>query len=211
MTTVDLAREALVGHRFAEARQRLQDIIDQDSTNADALCECLICDCYYGSEQASADRFEYLTELAATSQNKPQRLNDLELLLSRHFYCRSLLAERRGTTDLSANDWLSKHLYNPEKGVGISVSAILITKNEESCLASCLESLKGCVDEIVVVDTGSTDSTVKIAEKLAPLHGYMIFQRQGMPLLNLQRVSGHFGLMQMSNWMKPANNVLRML
>ena len=171
MTTVDLAREALVGHRFAEARQRLQDIIDQDSTNADALCECLICDCYYGSEQASADRFEYLTELAATSQNKPQRLNDLELLLSRHFYCRSLLAERRGTTDLSANDWLSKHPYNPEKGVGISVSAILITKNEESCLASCLESLKGCVDEIVVVDTGSTDSTVRIAEKFGATIG----------------------------------------
>ena len=91
MTTVDLAREALVGHRFAEARQRLQDIIDQDSTNADALCECLICDCYYGSEQASADRFEYLTELAATSQNKPQRLNDLELLLYRLMHLNNLL------------------------------------------------------------------------------------------------------------------------
>ena len=39
----------------------------------------------------------------------------------------------------------------------------MIVKNEAALLAGCLESVKGIVDEIVVVDTGSTDSTKEIA------------------------------------------------
>ena len=41
----------------------------------------------------------------------------------------------------------------------------MIVKNEEANLRECLESVKGIVDEIVLVDTGSTDSTIKIAEE----------------------------------------------
>jgi glycosyltransferase involved in cell wall biosynthesis len=40
----------------------------------------------------------------------------------------------------------------------------MIVKNEEENLPRCLESVKDIVDEIIIVDTGSTDSTVKIAE-----------------------------------------------
>ena len=39
----------------------------------------------------------------------------------------------------------------------------MIVKNEEQHMEQCLESVKSCVDEIVVVDTGSTDKTVDIA------------------------------------------------
>jgi len=46
----------------------------------------------------------------------------------------------------------------------MKVSIALIVKNEESCLEKCLESVKDA-DEIVVVDTGSTDKTVEIAKK----------------------------------------------
>ncbi|HHV53909.1 MAG TPA: glycosyltransferase [Firmicutes bacterium] len=45
-----------------------------------------------------------------------------------------------------------------------TVSACLIVKNEEQFLGGCLGSLRGVVDEIVVVDTGSTDRTVEIAQ-----------------------------------------------
>ena len=48
-----------------------------------------------------------------------------------------------------------------------TVSAALIVKNEERFLEGCLASLAGQVDEIVVVDTGSTDATIEIAEKRA--------------------------------------------
>lgn len=40
----------------------------------------------------------------------------------------------------------------------------MIVKNEEDTLARCLESVKDIVDEMIIVDTGSIDSTVKIAE-----------------------------------------------
>jgi glycosyltransferase involved in cell wall biosynthesis len=42
-----------------------------------------------------------------------------------------------------------------------TVSLCMIVKNEMKTLPECLESVKGCVDEIVVVDTGSTDGTRK--------------------------------------------------
>ena len=44
-----------------------------------------------------------------------------------------------------------------------SVSAALIVRNEERFLPGCLKSLCGAVDEVVVVDTGSTDATRRIA------------------------------------------------
>ncbi|MBL0058470.1 MAG: glycosyltransferase family 2 protein [Elusimicrobia bacterium] len=43
------------------------------------------------------------------------------------------------------------------------LSAIVIARNEERDLPACLESLKGVADEIVVVDSGSTDRTREIA------------------------------------------------
>ena len=39
------------------------------------------------------------------------------------------------------------------------LSLYIITQNEELRLGSVLESVKGLVDEIVVVDSGSTDRT----------------------------------------------------
>lgn len=44
------------------------------------------------------------------------------------------------------------------------LSAVLITKNEEELLGRCLDTLKG-IDEIIITDTGSTDSTKQIASK----------------------------------------------
>ena len=43
-----------------------------------------------------------------------------------------------------------------------SISATIITKNEEKNLAACLDSLSW-VDEIIIVDSGSTDKTQEIA------------------------------------------------
>jgi glycosyltransferase involved in cell wall biosynthesis len=47
----------------------------------------------------------------------------------------------------------------------MKISACLITLNEEKNLPRCLASVAPLVDEIVVVDSGSTDATVAIAEK----------------------------------------------
>jgi len=45
-----------------------------------------------------------------------------------------------------------------------TVSACMIVKNEEELLEDCLKSIRNWVDEIIIVDTGSTDKTVEIAE-----------------------------------------------
>lgn len=47
----------------------------------------------------------------------------------------------------------------------IRLSLCMIVKNEEDVLARCLNSIKSTVDEIVIVDTGSTDNTINIAKK----------------------------------------------
>lgn len=46
------------------------------------------------------------------------------------------------------------------------ISACVITKNEAECISRCLQSVKPVVNEMIVVDTGSTDATVTIAEQL---------------------------------------------
>lgn len=45
------------------------------------------------------------------------------------------------------------------------ISAVIITYNEEKFIGKCLESLDGVADEIVVVDSFSTDATEDICKK----------------------------------------------
>lgn len=46
------------------------------------------------------------------------------------------------------------------------ISLCMITKNEQNFLEQCIRSIKHIADEIIIVDTGSTDQTKQIAEKL---------------------------------------------
>ena len=45
-----------------------------------------------------------------------------------------------------------------------TLSALVITKNEERNIASCLDSLQW-VDQLIVVDAESTDDTVAVARQ----------------------------------------------
>lgn len=51
------------------------------------------------------------------------------------------------------------------------VSLTMIVKDEEADLPRCLASVADCVDEIIVVDTGSTDRTKDVARR----HGAAVF------------------------------------
>ncbi|HWX54890.1 MAG TPA: glycosyltransferase family 2 protein [Verrucomicrobiae bacterium] len=53
----------------------------------------------------------------------------------------------------------------------MTLSVCVITLNEEANIARTLESVKSIADEIIVVDSGSTDRTVAIAES----HGARVF------------------------------------
>lgn len=45
-----------------------------------------------------------------------------------------------------------------------SIAVCMIVKNEEEVLPRCLDAIKGLWDELIIVDTGSTDRTVEIAQ-----------------------------------------------
>ena len=46
-----------------------------------------------------------------------------------------------------------------------SITAIILTRNEEKNLGECLKSISGFVQRAVVVDCGSADRTVVIARE----------------------------------------------
>lgn len=58
-----------------------------------------------------------------------------------------------------------------------TVSACLIVCNEEHCLARCLDSIYDFVDQIVIIDTGSTDSTVSIAKSYGATVKYFAWNK----------------------------------
>lgn len=54
----------------------------------------------------------------------------------------------------------------------VSIAAIILTKNEEIHLERCISSLQNICDDIVVIDSHSTDKTRDIAKK----HGARVFE-----------------------------------
>ncbi|MDT7961519.1 MAG: glycosyltransferase, partial [Armatimonadota bacterium] len=62
--------------------------------------------------------------------------------------------------------WLERYQFPiPDEPVGTRITLSMIARNEAEYLEECLKSVQGVVDEIVLVDTGSTDATPQIAEK----------------------------------------------
>lgn len=47
----------------------------------------------------------------------------------------------------------------------MKISLCVICKDEEKKIGRCLRSVKEVVDEMIIIDTGSTDNTIKIAEE----------------------------------------------
>jgi glycosyltransferase involved in cell wall biosynthesis len=56
----------------------------------------------------------------------------------------------------------------------LPVSAIVLTLNEEKNLQSCLASIKDYLEEIIIIDSFSTDNTLDIAKK----YSHKIYQRK---------------------------------
>ena len=66
---------------------------------------------------------------------------------------------RQWVTNLTPFGLFAKKLVQPK------ISLAMIVKDEEDVLEECLNSVKDLADEIIIVDTGSTDNTKAIAQK----------------------------------------------
>ena len=71
------------------------------------------------------------------------------------------------------------------------LSLYIITLNEERRLPAVLESVKGLVDEIVIVDSGSTDRTEEISTQVEDIRigydGTITLSRVHLVLMNYER------------------------
>lgn len=67
----------------------------------------------------------------------------------------------------------------------MTLSVIIITKNEEKNIRRCLESVR-FADEIIVLDSGSSDKTVVIAKEYTE----HVFQQTGQAMVLKNK--GHY-------------------
>ena len=82
----------------------------------------------------------------------------------------------------------------------VTISLCMIVKNEELVLERCLASAKNIADEIIIVDTGSTDRTREIGKrygKVYDLRGLTIFLLPETSLFSGQTWITACGWMQM--------------
>lgn len=99
------------------------------------------------------------------------RYEEVRGILCEHFAARRTLAQKLNLNDVKGEEkW--RTLGKPENMIPVQLSACLIVKNEEANLERCLKSLEGVVDEVVIVDTGSTDRTLEIAQAYDAVIGH---------------------------------------
>lgn len=107
-------------------------------------------------------------------RNKLYNLNYLQNILQ---YCNDSQLKKKINerieciNNISNNDMFLKKIELEIEPVNINnfdndgrISCIILTYNEERCIERCLRSIINCFDEIIVIDTGSTDKTIEIVE-----------------------------------------------
>ncbi|MFH1642170.1 MAG: glycosyltransferase, partial [Nanoarchaeota archaeon] len=100
------------------------------------FCEMVLSDKYIPSEYRQYIIDNYSTE---------DKIEQIESVISQH--------------DTAAPVFMADDLVKPS-----TLSVIMIMRDEEKHIGRCLESVKDIADEIVIVDTGSIDRSIEIAE-----------------------------------------------
>ncbi|MCS6896060.1 MAG: glycosyltransferase family 2 protein [Bacteroidia bacterium] len=67
---------------------------------------------------------------------------------------------------------LTSHTSNQKRLLTMELSAVIITYNAARHLRACIDALRSVADEIIIVDSGSTDSTAEIARGFPEVRWY---------------------------------------
>jgi glycosyltransferase involved in cell wall biosynthesis len=100
---------------------------------------------------------EDLVDIRVQAQQLGSKMYDVEATTTQ--LCNRAAEAEPSLSPIDRDNWPDQSTTKPR------VCLSMILKNEGAVLRRCLESVKGHVDEIVVVDTGSTDDTISIAEE----------------------------------------------
>ncbi len=82
--------------------------------------------------------------------------------------------------------------------INARLCVVVMTHNEEFNLKRCLDSVVGLADEILIVDSGSTDATIEIARKYTPKivsHEYKDHAAQFNWALDNAQIDSHWVMM----------------
>lgn len=162
--SADRVRRLIKAYQHKEAEQLLTLLLQESPNDPELAAELGILYCYTQRE------FEAIELLDRTA--KSDKGEALRQILVDYFHCRSLMAQKLGVADEKGKVAQARLPGTPSKDAGVTLSACLIVKNEEAHLERCLASVQGVCDEIVVVDTGSTDRTLEIAKKFGARIGH---------------------------------------
>lgn len=122
--------------------------------------------CFYKLDFANAEKYiRKALNLNAEDKNTLSDLLRVYIVSGKFAQAESVLDKIKGLHGLSEEN---KYIYDSikqNKGRQSKVSLLIICRNEENYISRNLSSVKDIVDEIVAVDTGSTDKTIDILKE----------------------------------------------
>ena len=126
-----------------------------------------------GALLGELERFEeaeaYFKRLLQEHPENTDAINNLGVIYDKQGYYELAKNQFKKLLELDPNNEIARqNLDKLCKMIDTSpqkITLCMMVKNEEKFLPGCLESVKGLVDEIIIVDTGSTDATMEIARR----------------------------------------------
>jgi len=96
----------------------------------------------------------------------PEVIKELQEKASAMFLANSKVeGDKQTEEEIATTNIINRDTPWPDQsGDDPKVTLAMCVKDEESCIADCLSSMQEHVDQIVIIDTGSTDRTVEICE-----------------------------------------------
>lgn len=160
----DRVRKLIKACQHVEAEKLLTLLLKEQPNDLSLAAELGFLYCF---TQREFEAVEILERMGSSEYG-----DELRQLLVDYFHCRKQMAHKLGVKDEKGDKVGATVKGTPTPSAGTKLTACLIVKNEEAHLDQCLSSVAKICDEIVVVDTGSTDRTIEIAEKYGAKIGH---------------------------------------